>query len=630
MGLNYFNCYAAEAGTGEAFTLTVSNNSMNMTTYAWETKPSAGLQLNVNGKPSGYSTDENGSVALSFDKPGTYYLLTGGNDALAAAAVRIEVKDGASFKSYAPAGPGRLAASGLDEDGGGSSSDITVYVTVTDNGGYFKGEVSGEYIIAYPVRVPGGATVDDVLDALNRLECSSGSKGYGSAKFESFGTVMYSITSFFGKPSVMRDNSSYVVSAWRNQNPSSALDEPVADGDSVTVNIYSVVSASKFQFKYYNLSYFDYVQAQAGVGETITLRAYNSVMNMATYAYSAQPCRDLKVYINGELTNYTVGGDGTLQLSFDKPGTYYVLAGGNEAYGSPAVKITVSEGGSFASSKAAVDNAALYASLLSASGLDANGNGSGPDITVYVNVTNNGSYVYGEKSGQCLIAYPVTVPGGATVDDVLQKLHAAECKTGVFGYSSYKYDMYGMQIYLIGTWFGKTASTFDGSSYALAAWLNRDPNSSLASPVSDGDCVDVIIYLVVSSQNRTYRNWGIGYFDYYNIKAGVGEEITLHAFNTVMDPKDFSWSSYDSGNLNVYINGEFSDSKVGADGVLKLKFDAPGTYYVLANGNSAYAAAPAKIVVEEGASFASSASASQAPKKLSGSGEGKGLLATLC
>jgi hypothetical protein len=85
-----------------------------------------------------------------------------------------------------------------------------------------------------------------------------------------------------------------------------------------------------------------------------------------------------------------------------------------------------------------------------------------------------------------------------------------------------------------------------------------------------------------------------------------------------MNTEDFTWVSHISTDLNVYINGEFSDRKVDGDGALTLKFDDPGTYYVLANGNSSYAAAPVKIVVEEGASFADStpASALKAPASL--------------
>ena len=41
------------------------------------------------------------------------------------------------------------------------------------------------------------------------------------------------------------------------------------------------------------------------------------------------------------------------------------------------------------------------------------------EITVYVNVADNGAAAIGEKSGEPMIAVPVTVPRGAVVDDVL-------------------------------------------------------------------------------------------------------------------------------------------------------------------------------------------------------------------
>ena len=43
---------------------------------------------------------------------------------------------------------------------------------------------------------------------------------------------------------------------------------------------------------------------------------------------------------------------------------------------------------------------------------------------------------------------------------------------------------------------------------------------------------------------------------------------------------------------------------MGSDGKVKLKFDKPGTYYVLAApADDTYGAATAKIIIEEGASF---------------------------
>jgi hypothetical protein len=66
--------------------------------------------------------------------------------------------------------------------------NITVYVTVTDNGGFFTGEISREPIVAYPVSVPRNSTVDDVLKALHAAECGKGESGYSSSSVSMYGT----------------------------------------------------------------------------------------------------------------------------------------------------------------------------------------------------------------------------------------------------------------------------------------------------------------------------------------------------------------------------------------------------------------------------------------------------------
>ena len=65
-----------------------------------------------------------------------------------------------------------------------AAGEITVYVTVSDNGGPAIGEKSGEPMVAVPVTVPKGATVDDVLRALHEVECNGGTAGYKSSKME--------------------------------------------------------------------------------------------------------------------------------------------------------------------------------------------------------------------------------------------------------------------------------------------------------------------------------------------------------------------------------------------------------------------------------------------------------------
>ena len=112
------------------------------------------------------------------------------------------------------------------------------------------------------------------------------------------------------------------------------------------------------------------------------------------------------------------------------------------------------------------------------------------EITVYVTVSDNGGPALGEKSGEPMVAVPVTVPKGATVDDVLRGLHAVECNGGTAGYKSNKMEMYGSATYYIETWFGRPLDFSDGSK-SVTAWKNRNMSTTLGSTVKDGDVVDV-------------------------------------------------------------------------------------------------------------------------------------------
>jgi hypothetical protein len=233
-------------------------------------------------------------------------------------------------------------ASSAAGDGG-----ITVYVTVTDNGGFFTGQNSREPIIAYPVSVPRNSTVDDVLKALHAAECASGAEGYVSASYDMYGSATRFISAWFGQAVDMNDGSSYAVSAYLNRSSSSTLQSKVKNGDCVDAVIYSIVSSSKYSYKYIGLNYFDCYSAEAGTGIAFTLTVSNNAMNMNTYAWETTPSQNLPVTINGKQSEYVTDGKGAVTLSFDEPGTYYLLTGGNDAYAAAAVKVVVRDGAAF-------------------------------------------------------------------------------------------------------------------------------------------------------------------------------------------------------------------------------------------------------------------------------------------
>ena len=617
-GLSYADYYAVEAGVGESFTLGVWRSAMDMMTYQYTNEPATGMQVCINGTQTNFRVQNDGSLTLSFDEAGDYYVTVGGDTAYGTAAFKVTVSAGASFTGHTILGPGRLAASGLDGESGGSP--ITVYVTVTDCGDYAKNQNDGTNLIAVPVTVSEGATLDDVLDALHGIACTSGTEGYASGAMEMYGAETYYVTKWFGENADSSQGSQYAAAAWVNQDAVSTLATPVKDGDYVNAIRYKMTDPTMFMFEYYGLTYFDYPSAEAAPGEEVTLHAFmQSTTSYMGTDYHPVPLANLTVYVNGEASGKTTDASGEVKLSFDAPGTYDILAVGDTTAAAAATRITVKEGASFASQTGTVSMDDVLAGNLSAPG-----HGTGADVTVYVTVTDNGNYAKSDLDGSYLISVPVTVPGGSTVDDVLQKFHGMKSASGALGYSSYAMDMWGTKMYSIGNWFGRAVETFDGTNYSVTAWLNRDTTSTLGSRVKDGDIVDAVIYGVKSSMSWTYSYWGLSYFDYPVVTAGVNDEITLNAYHSVMDSTSFLWNTFQSSDMTVYVNGEKRSETVGKDGVLKLKFDKPGEYYVLAQpSDDSYAAAAVKITVEEGASFSDSKPAAQptnvkpaAPEKL--------------
>ena len=602
-GQAWMDYYAVDAGVGEEFTVGVWRSAMDMQTFMYNTEPHT-LGVTVNGMNSAFKVAPDGSLTMSFNEPGDYYVCVGGDAAYGAALMKVTVAQGATFTGHEPTPPGRMAASGLEDNAGGAP--ITVYATVTDCGGIFTSDKTGENLVAVPVTVPEGATLDDVLNAVNTDYSTKGEAGYASSGMEMYGSMMYFVTSWFGINTDGASGAAKYISAWVGTDMTSTLATPVKDGDMVYVSLYAMGSGGEygFSYEYYGLGYFDYPTAEAGVGDEVILHAYTEAMaGMMGGEYRTNPLGGLTVYANGEDTGKTTDSNGEVRLTFDAPGVYDILAVGDSTQPAAAMRLTVKEGASFDPTAGSVDVSDVLAGKLSAPG-----HGTGPDITVYVTVTDKGDYAKSDLTGEYLIAYPVTVPEGSTMDDALQAFHGLASASGAMGYSSNKMDMWGTVMYSIGDWFGQPSLAMDGSDYAVIAWRNRDTMSSLADKLSDGDFIDVNIYGVKSSMTMEYRYWGLAYFDYGTVKAAPGEEITLTAYHATMDATTFNWNTFVSAGLTVYVNGEKSSQSVGNDGTVKLKFDQPGTYYVLAApGEDTYGAAAVRVEVEAGASFKDSA-----------------------
>lgn len=475
-----------------------------------------------------------------------------------------------------------------------AAAEITVYVNVTENGAPAVDD-SGSWLAAVPVTIPAGSTVDDALRALHGQTCAAGTSGYESTSMDMFGQY---VSKWFGKALDFTDGS-VNVAAYRNHSTNSTLSSSLRDGDVVDVCLYTMVSAADYTFEWYGLSWMDAYAVEAAPGESFTVKVLHNEMNMTTFQNEEKPFLASSVTVNGKASGCSVAADGSLKLSFDSPGEYVVCAGGDPAFGTALLRVTVSDGASFTA------YAPKGPGRLAASGLEyAEG---GPEITVLVTVTDLGEAARSETDGSALIAVPVTVPKGATLDDVLDALHEKASRSGREGYASVSTEMFGMDYASISTWFGQNVSGATGATRIATAWVNRDMLSTLSTPVADGDVVDVQLYsMSISSDfmSYNYEYYGLGFFNFNQVTAGVGEDVRLTAFHLAMDNTTFQWNTYTSAGADVYVDGKKQDAETAKDGSFTLTFPAAGTYTVCVKpADKSYGAAVINVNVEQGATF---------------------------
>ena len=485
-----------------------------------------------------------------------------------------------------------------------AAGEITVYVNVADNGAAGIGEKSGEPMIAVPITVAKGSTVNDVLLGLHLKECNGGAAGYKSSSMDMYGSTTYFISTWFGRPIEYKDNAKSVT-AWKNHNMSTGLGSTVKDGDVVDVCVYTTVSTQNYTMNYYGLAWMDYYEVDAGVDESFTVGCWRSAMDMSTFQYNTEPCANMAVTVNGMSSGFKVQADGSLALGFGEEGTYYICVGGDTAYGAALMKVNVTAGGSF------VGHQIPPPGRMAASGLE--GEEGGPPITVYATVTDYGSCFKSEKTGENLIAAPITVPQGATLDDVLNAICAQHSNAGEEGYSSASMEMYGSAMCYVTSWFGNNVDGSTGATRLFNAYVGTDMTSTLATPVKDGDFIYANIYGLGSGGGQggfgfSYEYYGLGYFDYPTAEAGVGDEVTLHPYTEAMaGMMGGEYRTTPLTNMDIYVNGEKSDARVDSTGEVKLSFDKAGVYDILAVGDKTQPVAAMRLTVSEGASFDPSA-----------------------
>ena len=255
--------------------------------------------------PSGIKTDERGYFTISFDHPGTYYVVaksTTGNYAAGAAIVEVSENTG----QY-------------------------VYINLTVDGEVMT-DKDGNYIAYYPVVLEPGDTINDILTELHASAYGRGSawKAYDSGGF-TFVAAVWGLENENNCGNIYLNNSPAPVSATT----------VLQDGDVLDINGYSDFTT----FAHYRAAMFDKKYAEIDVGEEITLTAWRAGLNLETFTYDTKPNQFTPIYIDFKPTDYITDNNGQVTISFNKPGTYIVTGGTTPSSTSPVCVIKVGDGG---------------------------------------------------------------------------------------------------------------------------------------------------------------------------------------------------------------------------------------------------------------------------------------------
>ena len=392
-----------------------------------------------------------------------------------------------------------------------------VYISLTAEGKPASGK-SGKPIILYPVPWTEGMTVKDAVTKLHELEYKDGQEGVAADNPYGF----YLFTKIWGYEPAFNtlafDKNNYVDAA-----------QVTAGGDIYYLHAYAG--------DWLPTSFITPAKIKTVTGKPITLRAQTMNMN-PDYSYTPLGFT-ADIYLGTDLDNLANTGvkadeRGYFTISFDRPGTYYVVAkspAGNYADGAAIVEVR--------------ENSGQY---------------------VYINLTVDGE-VMTDKDGNFIAYYPMVLEPGDTIDDIMTELHAHAFGRG----SAWKtYDSGGFA-FVAGVW-GLYNENNCGNIY-----LNNS-----AAPVSgttvlqDGDVLDINGY----SDFTTYAHYRAAMFDKKYAEIEVGEEITLTAWRAGLNLETFTYDTKPNQFTPIYIDFKPTDYLTDEQGRVTISFAQAGTYIV--------------------------------------------------
>ncbi len=400
-----------------------------------------------------------------------------------------------------------------------------VYISLYVNTDAAVGK-DGSPIILYPIPWTDGQTIDDAVLALHQQQ-------YPGYTTDSAGVVINNANGFDCYSTLWGHTPKYNALAFNN---TSFVDgaKTTADGD-----VYYLLA---YDDSWITTSFINPNITQAVTGEYITMQAMTQNMN-SDYTYTPKAIAAADIYAGTNLASLTDTGvdtdtKGSFTLSFTQPGRYYIVAKVS-GKGNPVAIIDIKE------------NDGSY---------------------VYINLSVDGSVKY-DKSGNYIAHYPIAFTPGATVNDILSKLHAYAYGAGSAWTS---YDKDGATI-VTSVW-GLDYETNCGYIYK-----NSLPSGGSAT-VSSGDVIDVNGFSSSSTHTKASM------FDVKYAEIAVDENITLTAVNTVPGETPAV-----NGATPVYINFKSTSYTTDATGKATISFAKDGTY-IVTGGTMTNSACPIAVI----------------------------------
>ncbi len=308
---SYFDKLTAQTADGSV-TLTLSSTAYDMNSGAMVASPYAGATITIDGEATGFVTDSDGKVTVSFSTSGTHLVSAVGKDS----------------EILVP--PVCLVTAAVTEP-----LTINALVSISVAGELVSG-ADGSLVAAVPVLAAdldnsGDVNIDEVLYAAHEACYPGGAAaGYASAA-SSWGL---SLTTLWGDTS---GNFGYYV----DNAMAMSLADPVTDGAHVQAWVYK---DSQYWSDAY--AYFDKLSADAPDGSvtlTLSSASFDENWNPVFAAYAGAT-----VTIDGEATGFVTDSAGKVTVTFDRSGTYVVsaLAKDGEVLVPPVCLVTATAGGS--------------------------------------------------------------------------------------------------------------------------------------------------------------------------------------------------------------------------------------------------------------------------------------------